>query len=193
MARKCTQLPETVKPYWCFRDELAVLDGLVMRVNRVVVPSTLRKETLVRLHKGHQGLSATLHRARRTVYWPKLQDDVSEMILKCTECQQHDKKKPRPPERQISVNRPMEVLGADIMDFKGQRALVAVDFFSGYVIMDYIRTETSDAVIACLNNDFRKLRLAEQIISDNGPCFISKKFNKFCRELEIKHVTSSPE
>jgi len=57
------------------------------------------------------------------------------MILKCTECQQHGKKKPRPPERQISVTRPMEVLGLDIMDFNGQHALVAVDFFLGCVIM----------------------------------------------------------
>ena len=46
------QLPETARPYWCFRDELAVLDGLTMKANRVVVPSTLRKE----LHEGHQGL-----------------------------------------------------------------------------------------------------------------------------------------
>jgi len=186
------ELPEPIRPYWCFRDELAILDRLIMKGSRVVVPSALRSETLGRLHDGHQGLTATLQRARRTVYWPKLQDDISQMLLQCTECQQHGKKKPSTSEKQISVTRPMEVLGLDLMDFRGQHALVAVDFFSGYISVDYIQSETSDAVIACLNSDFRKLGLAETIISDNGPCFKSEKFNKFCNRLEIKHITSSP-
>ena len=87
-------LSEDLQPYWCFRDELAVLDGLVMKGSRVVVPTSLRPETLSKLHDGHQGVTATLQRARRTVYWPKLQDDVSEMVQQCTDCQKHAKKKP---------------------------------------------------------------------------------------------------
>jgi transposase InsO family protein len=185
-------LPEVLQAYWCFRDELAIMDGLIMKGSRIVVPSTMRPDTLTRLHDGHQGLTSTLQRARRTVYWPGLHNDVSATLSKCTECQQHANKKPRPPERQISVTRPMEVIGIDLMEFKGQHAVVTIDYFSGFITVNYINTQTSAAVIKVLNSDYRKFGLPEKIITDNGPCFKSAKFDKFCADLEIGHITSSP-
>lgn len=185
-------LPDHLHPYWCFRDELTILDGLVMKGNRVVVPASTRTETLNRLHDAHQGLTSTLQRARRTVYWPKLQDDISEMIQKCDKCQMHGNKKPRPPERQISATRPMEILGMDLLAFKGKHALVTVDYFSGFLTYDTLTGETTEAVTKVLNNIFRKFGLAEKIISDNGPCFKSDEFRRFCDQHDIGHTTSSP-
>lgn len=52
--------------------------------------------------------------------------------------------------------------------------------------------KTTEAVTAVLNNLFRKFGLAEKIISDNGPCFKSDNFRRFCDQLNIGHVTSSP-
>ena len=185
-------LSEDLRPYWCFRDELVMLDGLLMKGNRVLVPSVLRTETLARLHDGHQGLTGTLQRARRTVYWPNLQADISAALQSCDACQIHANKKPRVPNRQVSAFRPMEVIGADLMHYNGKTILVLVDYFSGYLSTDFMSTETSDAVIRSLNNHLRKFGLAERIISDNGPCFKSEKFRDFCEELSIKHTTSSP-
>ena len=34
-------VPEDLHPYWCFRDELTILDRLVMKENRVVIPSSM--------------------------------------------------------------------------------------------------------------------------------------------------------
>lgn len=185
-------IPPDIVPYWPLRDELTILDGLIMKGNRVVVPPTMRTDTLNRLHDAHQGLSSTLQRARRTVYWPKLQDDVSAMIASCSDCQIHGKKKPRPPERQVSATRPMQVLGMDLMEFRGRHALVSVDYYSGYITYDPIAAQTTEDVVQALNSNFQKFGLAERIISDNGPCFKSEKFSMFCKELEIKHTTSSP-
>ena len=61
-------LPQHLYPYWCFRDELIILDGLVMKGNRVVIPRNMRPGTLNHLQDAHQGLKSTLERARRTVY-----------------------------------------------------------------------------------------------------------------------------
>lgn len=47
-----------------------------MKGNGVVIPTSMRPETLNRLHDAHQGLPSMLQRARRTVYWPKLQHDI---------------------------------------------------------------------------------------------------------------------
>jgi transposase InsO family protein len=185
-------LPEELHSYWCFRDELTILDGLIMKGNRIVIPAELRAETLKRLHDAHQGITSTLQRARRTVYWPKMQDDITDMVNQCQECQIHAKKKPRPPERQVTASRPSQMLGVDLMDFKGQTALVTIDFYSGYITYDIMSNESTDQVIKVLNHNFQKFGLVEEIYSDNGPCFKSDKFASFCHQLEIAHQTSSP-
>ena len=61
-------IPEHLHPYWCFRDELTILDGLIMKGNRVVIPTSMRPATLSRLHDAHHGLTSMLQRARRTLY-----------------------------------------------------------------------------------------------------------------------------
>ena len=101
-------------------------------------------------------------------------------------------KKPRPPERQISATRPMEILCINLVDFRGKHALVTVDYFSGFLTYDTLESETTETVTKVLNNIFRKLGLAEKIISDNGPCFRSNHFRRFCDQLDVGHVTSSP-
>lgn len=185
-------LPDRLHPFWCFRDELTMLDGLVMKGNRIVIPAKLRPRTLERLHDAHQGLTSTLQRARRTVYWPKIQNDIEDTILRCDECQRHGSKKAKSSERQMSAVRPMEIIGMDIMQYKGAHSLVTVDYYSGAIFVDQLSSETADAVIKVLNINFRKFGLAETVVSDNGPCFRSERFQGFCQELGIRHVTSSP-
>ena len=185
-------LPQHLHPFWCFRDELTILDDLVMKGNRVVIPRSMRAGTLNRLHDAHQGLTSTLQRARRTVYWPKLQDDITEMVQKCEPCQRHGNKKHADPERQLTTTRPMELLGIDLVYYKGEHALVAVDYFSGFITYDIVSNETSKAMMKILNNIFRKFGLPEKILSDNGPCFSSDSFRNFCEQLDIGHITSSP-
>lgn len=65
---------------------------------------------------------------------------------------------PRPPEQQISVILPMEILGMDLVNFRGQHALVTVNYYSCFLT----------SVTAVLNNIFGKFGLAEKIISTMG-------------------------
>ena len=92
----------------------------------------MRPGTLNRLHDSHQGLTSTLQRARRTVHWPRLQDDITETVQKCKPCQRHGNKKPANPERQLTATR----LGMDSAYFKGKHTLVTVDYFSGFITYD---------------------------------------------------------
>ena len=38
------------------RGELSLYEGLLLRGQRIVIPSDLREDTLQRLHEGHQGI-----------------------------------------------------------------------------------------------------------------------------------------
>ena len=57
-------LPETAKPYFNYRDELSVHDGIIVRGDRVVIPKTMRQDLLVKVHAGHSGINSCLRRAR---------------------------------------------------------------------------------------------------------------------------------
>ena len=116
--------------------------------------------------------------ARRTVYWSKMRYLCKEEAMT--------------PTGQVLASQPSQMLGVDLMDLRGQTALVAIDFCSGYIKYDPIEGESTDHVMEELNNNFGKLGLVEEIYSDNGPCFKSAKFTHFCRHIEISHQTSSP-
>ena len=62
-----TEVPELVRPWWTFRDELAILDGVVYKGSRVVIPTSMHRDMLKRVHVSHQRLDATLRRARQHV------------------------------------------------------------------------------------------------------------------------------
>ena len=52
------ELPTSLRPYWSFRDELTVDNGITMKGPRVVVP--MYKYILAKLHEGHQGIKTIL-------------------------------------------------------------------------------------------------------------------------------------
>ena len=67
-------LPASVGSYFHIRDELVVQDGLILRGDRLVIPKAHRKTMMESLHASHQGIEATLRRARETMYWPNMKE-----------------------------------------------------------------------------------------------------------------------
>ena len=57
-----------VLPFFDIRDELSVYDGVVIRGERVVVPMSLRRDTLRRLHYAQSGVVSILSQARESIY-----------------------------------------------------------------------------------------------------------------------------
>ena len=57
-----TKLPDSIKAYLSFRDELTVCNGIILKGhNRIVIPESLRPQAINILHnKAHLGLNKTL-------------------------------------------------------------------------------------------------------------------------------------
>ena len=67
------ELEEELKPYWIHHFNLSLVDGLILlREDRIVVPSNLQGKFLIALHYTHQGITKTLARGRSCAYWPGL-------------------------------------------------------------------------------------------------------------------------
>ena len=78
-----SQVKGFVKPYRPVSSEISVQDGLLMRNNRIIIPSQLRQEILNKIHTGHQGIHKCRERARQSVWWPGISRQLEDLIRSC--------------------------------------------------------------------------------------------------------------
>ena len=75
--------------YYHYREELTVINGVVLKGLRVVVPKSLQQEMLEIIHEGHLGVEKCKPRARKVLYWLNMNNDIEELALRCETCNVH--------------------------------------------------------------------------------------------------------
>ena len=168
-------------------DGLTVQDGIIYRSNRVVITKQLRPEILTRIHSSH--LEACLRKARDSLYWPNMNDEIKDYISQCSTCSEMQKEPLIPHE---IPDRPWSKVGVDLFTYRSHEVLVTVDYFSDYLEIDLLPDTTASTVINCLQQHFSRHGIPDVVISDNGPQFRSSEFNAFATEWEFEHLTRSP-
>ena len=76
-----------VQDYVKMKDELSVHKGTILRGNRIVIPSTLRKRAVDLAHVGHQGIVKTKCLIREKVWFPSIDKMVKAKVDSCLPCQ----------------------------------------------------------------------------------------------------------
>ena len=64
------EVSKELMQYWTVRTELSYVDGLLLYRNRIVIPKKLQRETLKKIHSGHQGIVKCRERVLTSVWWP---------------------------------------------------------------------------------------------------------------------------
>ena len=82
-------VPPTIRSHWSYRDELSVVDGLILKGCRILIPKPLQETILTQLHYGHQGTDKTKLRARESVFWDNINKDIEATVKSCPTCQEH--------------------------------------------------------------------------------------------------------
>ena len=59
---------------------MSILDGVLLKGHRVIIPQNMREVVLSQLHEGHLGISKCKLRARNSVFWPELNSEIEEKI-----------------------------------------------------------------------------------------------------------------
>ena len=75
-------------PYWNFRDELSIDNGIVTKGTWIIIPRNIRSRILAQLYLAVQGVEKTRLHARTAVYWPGIYDDIEKMVKACSICQE---------------------------------------------------------------------------------------------------------
>ena len=187
-------VPLCLRPFYSVRSELSCIEGLLVFRDRIVVPSSMRDCILELIHESHQGIAKCRDRAAMAVWWPGLSKGIKELVEDCDSCREN-----RPTNRQQPLcpielpERPWEVLGTDLFEFKKKTYIVLVDYYSRWIEVKQLTPQaTTTNVISRLKSAFISFGIPEVIISDNGPQFASREFREFAQTWMFTHKPVNP-
>ena len=179
--------------YASFKDELCVINGIIFKGSRIVVPVSMRNEMLCRIHEGHLGQDKQKSMARSVLYWPNMNVHIEEMSNKCAVCQMY-----KPAQCKESyhtdddITGPWDKVATDCFHFRGHDYLLLVDYYSNYPEIAKLASLSSSNVILHMKSIFARHGIPRVLVSDNATCYASRSFKMFADEFNFEHRTSSP-
>ena len=188
------RIPSELQAFEAKKSELSLTCGCILWGNRVVVPEKLRAEVLSELHSSHPGISKMKMLARSYVWWPKIDEDVTEAVRGCAGCQAGQNERPAvflyPWEH---TKNPWERIHLDYAGpFRGHHYLVVVDSHTKWPEIVTMKTVTAEATISELSKIFARWGIPVQVVTDNGAQLTSREFEEFMTKLGIKHIRIAP-
>lgn len=153
-----------IKNDWPERATLTVKDGLLLKGTRLVIPSALRNDVLAKLHEGHLGIVKCKARARESVWWTGLSQQVNDMVLRCRTCIQERYNPKVPLQPTACPQRPWQKLGSDLFTLEGKTYLLVVDYFSRFVEIALLCHTRSTDVITHLKSMFARHGIPETMM-----------------------------
>lgn len=186
-------LPDNLRKYWSFRDEMAVYEGLVFRSHQILIPSGLKNKMLKEIHKGHTGIQGCTRRAKQSLFWLGMTSDIARMVEQCTVCEKHQRSNVKHELMTSEIpTLPFEIVASDMFHFHGKDYLLIADSYSGYFDFEELKEPTARVVIEKLKRWFATHGIPRVLYTDNGPQYSANEFAIFCQKWSFDHVTSSP-
>ncbi|XP_039384821.1 uncharacterized protein K02A2.6-like, partial [Mauremys reevesii] len=189
----CPVSPDLVT-YMSRRTELSVQSGCLLWGRRVIIPPPLRSQMLEQLHSGHCGMVRMKEIARSYFWWPGLDSAIEEKAKACMSCQGvRNAPQWAPLYPWDWPENPWQRIHVDFAGpLEGSMFLVAVDAHSKWPEVSIMQSTTAESTIQKLRGLFSHFGLPEQLVSNNGPQFVSQEFQNFMKANGIHHIMSAP-
>lgn len=187
-----SKCPSEIRYFYRFKNDIFIEDELLFYNDRLIIPSKMRQTIVNKLHEPHFGIGKTLQRARMSVFWPQMNNEIESVVMNCKICQENapsNKKEPMIP-HQIP-NKPFDKIGCDILEHTGKNYLVAIDYFSKWIELVKLKNKTASEINMQLLRIFATHGYPSTIIADNVP-FGSYECVEFAKQHDITITTSSP-
>ncbi|XP_055623701.1 uncharacterized protein K02A2.6-like [Toxorhynchites rutilus septentrionalis] len=186
--------PSSLFAYQAFSKELGVIQGVVVRDDRIILPSKLRQRALDIAHRGHPGVVSMKRNLREKVWWPYMDRDVEHRVQECAGCASVSSQgPPEPMHRKEMPNRAWQDLAIDFLSAKECATfLVLVDYYSRFLSVTEMKSTNARKTIEVLESVFNEHTYPETVRTDNGPPFASEEFSNYCLSKNIRLVRSIP-
>ena len=138
-----------------------------------------------RLHMGHQGITKCHENARHSVWWLGLSKQLETLVSNCHVCCQFRSQPTEPLIATPFPQLPWQKVGVDLFTWEGAKYLLLIDYYSRYIEVTKLPSETSNDVIERMKSMFARRGIPQEVRSDNGPQFLSALFRKFSTEYNL--------
>ena len=161
---------------------------------QLLVPKAYRARALAGCHVGHQGRMRTLSLLRERFFWPCMQEEATQDVVKCSRCLRRKSAPQVAPLQPIYVSQPMELVHMDHLSLepsKGniENVLVITDHFTRYALAYPSKTQTAQATVRLLWDNFVcHCGFPEKFISDQGRNFGSDLIKDLCKIAGVKKL-----
>ena len=177
-------------------DEFTVVNDVIVREHRVVVPSSLQADVIGLAHEGHMGIDKTLNLLRETCWFPKMKELVTDFVNSCRPCiAASPTTPPTPLSPHLLPDRPWQQLHAD---FKGPIANkyylhVIIDQYSKYPEVDIVKSTSFSRLEPCLDRVFATHGIPDELITDNGSPYFADEMSEYAKKMGFHLNPVSPE
>ena len=191
--RSRKQAREFVRQYFDQQQLFSMVQGVVLRGDRIFIPRGLRKAMIEKTHEGHLGIAKTKARAREHMWWPGMGKAFEERVMRCDTCAEHHHQQRKEPLRSTPLpDRPWQHVASDLFELKGKHYILIVDYYSRFPEIRRLGQIGARAVIMACKKIFSVHGIPELLVSDNGPQYNNAEFKRFAEEWQFEHATSSP-
>jgi len=150
-----------------------------MKGTRLVVPESLQKEILERIHDGHQGIVKCQERAKMSVWWKGLSTQLEHLVKSCQNCIKNSRDQAEPMIPNEFPSRPWQRVASDLFELNGQTYLLVIDYFSRYIEIAKLQGTGSKAIVNHLKSIFAQHGIPEILVSDNDLQYTSAILKEF--------------
>ena len=184
-----------IKPYFNIRHELSVIDGLVYRNNRLILPMSSRRAYIEKVHDfAHQGRDKLLSLVKRSHWFPKIGMLTDDIVRRCDICQRAKLDTRRDPQLVQPV--PFQCFYTVTADFKslpnGKKLHVIVDKLSKWP--DVMECNTENAANAVKHFKMFSANVGDlvEIQTDNSTAYNSDEFKDYLIQNQIDWLPGTP-
>ena len=170
-----------------------VENGILYKGTRLIMPKSEHNSTLKVIHMGHYAIDKMNLRARETIYWPGISEDIRSTYHHCQICAKFAKTQQKEMLQHTETPQTAwEQLGLDTFSLRNTQYLLTVDYFSHFPVVKKLQSLHSLSVIKQLKDIFTQIGIPKCIVSDGGTQFASQGFKNFTRAWGIQHRITSP-
>ena len=160
------EVSEKLKPYWSYRDELAVINGMVLKGRHIIIPNILKQQVLDQLHINHIGIEKVKLLAHECIYWHSINTDIEKYIKQCTTCLEFQQTQPKEKIIHHEVPlRPWEAVGADVFHFNNINYLYVVDYNNKFPIVWKLQGLSAEHLINAVSAIFTEYGISHKLMS----------------------------
>ena len=135
-------------------------------------------------------------RAKETVYWPGMNEQLEQLIQNCQLCLSYsrskDKNTPNTALGHEIPSVPWSKVATDIFHFKSKSYLLVVDYISRFPIVRQLKSMSTQHITKHFRLIFSEYGWLDTLVSDNGPCYVAEMFTNLMKEYAVNLITSSP-